>query len=140
MSATPNTPSQTCLFAGQTGEAQALTITVRSSDPSLLPDPTPSALSGGQVTLTCIPAGEAAGTAIITVTVSDEASIPAGTPDPARSTAITFQVVIAAVTGWGQVEDRRRTSAAGFDHHLVKPVDPDVLERLVSELPRRHAI
>lgn len=40
-------------------------------------------------------------------------------------------VVIAAVTGWGQDEDRRRTRAAGFNHHLVKPVDPEVLARLV---------
>lgn len=44
-------------------------------------------------------------------------------------------VVIAAVTGWGQEEDRRRTRAAGFDHHLVKPVDPEMLTRLVRELP-----
>ena len=32
--------------------------------------------------------------------------------------------LLVAVTGWGQEEDRRRTEAAGFDHHLVKPVDP----------------
>ena len=32
-------------------------------------------------------------------------------------------VYISALTGWGQEEDRRRTKEAGFDHHLVKPVD-----------------
>jgi CheY-like chemotaxis protein len=36
--------------------------------------------------------------------------------------------VLVAVTGWGTEEDRQRTQAAGFAHHLVKPVDPaDVL-------------
>jgi CheY-like chemotaxis protein len=38
-----------------------------------------------------------------------------------------------AVTGWGQPEDRRRTAAAGFDAHLVKPVDADALLRLVAD-------
>lgn len=47
-------------------------------------------------------------------------------------------IVIAAVTGWGQEEDRRRTKMAGFDHHLVKPVDPAVLEKLVRELPEQR--
>lgn len=41
------------------------------------------------------------------------------------------ELVIFAQTGWGQDEDRRRTQKAGFDHHLVKPVDPaDLLARL----------
>jgi PAS domain S-box-containing protein len=44
-------------------------------------------------------------------------------------------VVLLAVTGWGQKEDRDRTLAAGFDHHLVKPVDPDVLANLLSGVP-----
>jgi signal transduction histidine kinase/CheY-like chemotaxis protein len=42
-------------------------------------------------------------------------------------------VVLVAVTGWGQDEDRRRAKEAGFDHHLTKPADPKdvqaVLER-----------
>ena len=33
------------------------------------------------------------------------------------------QLTLVAVTGWGHAEDRRRTAAAGFDHHLVKPAD-----------------
>jgi DNA-binding response OmpR family regulator len=38
-----------------------------------------------------------------------------------------------AITGWGQEADRARTREAGFDLHLVKPVDPDVLLRHVGE-------
>ena len=38
--------------------------------------------------------------------------------------------LLIAVTGWGQREDRIRSKAAGFDHHLVKPLSPDTLESL----------
>jgi PAS domain S-box-containing protein len=41
--------------------------------------------------------------------------------------------MIVAITGWGQEEDRRRSKEAGFDQHLVKPVDPAALERLIEE-------
>ncbi len=41
-------------------------------------------------------------------------------------------VVLAAVTGWGQQEDRRRSAEAGFDHHLVKPPEPQALENLLA--------
>ncbi len=41
--------------------------------------------------------------------------------------------LLVAVTGWGQEEDRRRTEAAGFDHHLVKPVDPRALMKLLTK-------
>jgi len=40
--------------------------------------------------------------------------------------------VIIAVTGYGQVEDRQRSRAAGIDHHLLKPVDPGVLLALLA--------
>jgi CheY-like chemotaxis protein len=43
-------------------------------------------------------------------------------------------VVLVALTGWGQEEDRRRSREAGFDHHLVKPVDPDALEALLRRV------
>jgi CheY-like chemotaxis protein len=39
-----------------------------------------------------------------------------------------------AVTGWGQEDDRRRSSEAGFDHHLVKPVEPDQLVALLAHV------
>ena len=42
--------------------------------------------------------------------------------------------VLAALTGWGQDDDRRRTAEAGFDHHLVKPPDPDSVIKLLSSL------
>jgi CheY-like chemotaxis protein/two-component sensor histidine kinase len=42
-----------------------------------------------------------------------------------------------ALSGWGQAEDRRRSSEAGFDHHFVKPVDVESLIQLIRELPRR---
>lgn len=44
-------------------------------------------------------------------------------------------VVLVAVTGWGQDEDRRRTREAGFDAHLTKPVDMAALSRLLATLP-----
>lgn len=40
--------------------------------------------------------------------------------------------VLVAQTGWGQAEDRRRTREAGFDHHLVKPVDFSQLQQLLQ--------
>jgi signal transduction histidine kinase len=43
-------------------------------------------------------------------------------------------VMLIATTGWGQDEDRRRTGEAGFDAHLVKPVDPQALMRLLAGL------
>ena len=42
--------------------------------------------------------------------------------------------VLIAQTGWGQEEDRRQTEAAGFDAHIVKPVDYTRLLRLISSL------
>ncbi len=41
-------------------------------------------------------------------------------------------VVLAALTGWGQEEDRRQTREAGFDYHLVKPADPAEIEKILS--------
>jgi CheY-like chemotaxis protein len=41
-------------------------------------------------------------------------------------------VTLIALSGWGTEEDRRRTEEAGFDHHLVKPVAPEVLFALVA--------
>jgi CheY-like chemotaxis protein len=39
-----------------------------------------------------------------------------------------------AVTGWGQEEDRQRSSEVGLNVHMVKPVEPAALERLLTEL------
>jgi PAS domain S-box-containing protein len=43
-------------------------------------------------------------------------------------------MVLVALTGWGQTEDRRRSKDAGFNHHLVKPADPAVVEKLLASL------
>jgi two-component system CheB/CheR fusion protein len=43
------------------------------------------------------------------------------------------RIALIALTGWGQESDKRRALAAGFDHHLTKPVDPEFLERLLQE-------
>ena len=41
------------------------------------------------------------------------------------------RVLLVAVTGWGQENDKEKTRAAGFDHHLTKPVDPSCVEELL---------
>jgi CheY-like chemotaxis protein len=43
-------------------------------------------------------------------------------------------MVLVALTGWGQESDRRRSQEAGFDSHLTKPVDPNVLDELLSRV------
>ncbi len=46
-------------------------------------------------------------------------------------------VMLAALTGWGQQEDRRRTAEAGFDHHLVKPPEPAAVEGILAGFKHR---
>jgi CheY-like chemotaxis protein len=41
-------------------------------------------------------------------------------------------MALIALTGWGQDEDKRRSSQAGFDHHLTKPVEATALEKLLA--------
>jgi PAS domain S-box-containing protein len=48
-------------------------------------------------------------------------------------------IVLIAVTGWGQEEDRKRSERAGFNMHLVKPVDPDALLQIVRETASQTA-
>jgi DNA-binding response OmpR family regulator len=48
-------------------------------------------------------------------------------------------VLIIAITGWGQAEDRDRAREAGFDHHFTKPVDFDRLIALLERLRPRDA-
>jgi CheY-like chemotaxis protein len=42
-------------------------------------------------------------------------------------------LLMIALTGWGQEEDRRRSKDVGFDYHLVKPVDYPTLTKLLAE-------
>ena len=41
-------------------------------------------------------------------------------------------MVLVALTGWGQAEDKKRAADAGFDEHLTKPVDPELLTRVLD--------
>jgi PAS domain S-box-containing protein len=53
-----------------------------------------------------------------------------------RAEAWGKQMLLIALTGWGQEEDKRKAFDAGFDHHLIKPIDPDALEALMSSALR----
>jgi signal transduction histidine kinase/CheY-like chemotaxis protein len=56
-----------------------------------------------------------------------------------RSESPSSGCLLVAITGWGQQADQQRASAAGFDHHLVKPVDLEVLLRLLAtRMPQRR--
>lgn len=52
-----------------------------------------------------------------------------------RAEAWGRKMVLIALTGWGQEEDKRRSQDAGFDFHLVKPVAPADLKALLHSLP-----
>lgn len=43
-------------------------------------------------------------------------------------------MLLIAVTGWGQEEDKCKSKEAGFNFHMVKPLDPDALEKLLAGL------
>lgn len=44
------------------------------------------------------------------------------------------KLVLVALTGWGQEDDKRRSEEAGFDHHVTKPIDLAVLQSLLKPL------
>jgi CheY-like chemotaxis protein len=54
-----------------------------------------------------------------------------------RAHAATRDCVLIAVTGWGQERDRELARDAGFDHHMVKPVEPAQLHALLAREWRR---
>lgn len=55
-----------------------------------------------------------------------------------RAQSVTNGTVLVAVTGWGKEEDRKRSREAGFDLHLVKPVEPDqILDEVRKAATRR---
>jgi CheY-like chemotaxis protein len=51
-----------------------------------------------------------------------------------RASAAGNSLLLIALTGYGQPEDVRRALAAGFNAHLVKPVDPDALTKTLADL------
>ncbi|QDU46369.1 Autoinducer 2 sensor kinase/phosphatase LuxQ [Symmachiella dynata] len=44
------------------------------------------------------------------------------------------KIMLVALTGWGQDEDKQKTKAAGFDHHLVKPAEPAAIQELLENV------
>jgi DNA-binding response OmpR family regulator len=53
-----------------------------------------------------------------------------------REQAWGASMFLIAVTGWGQEEDRQRSSEVGLNVHMVKPVEPSALEKLLADLPQ----
>ncbi len=51
-----------------------------------------------------------------------------------RDEAWGRSITLIALTGWGQDDDKQKTKDAGFDRHLVKPVEPDTLRKILAEL------
>lgn len=51
-----------------------------------------------------------------------------------REQAWGKDIVLIALTGWGQEEDKRRSLEAGFDFHLIKPTPPEAVEKLLAEV------
>jgi len=49
------------------------------------------------------------------------------------------KTILIAITGWGQAEDKELSREAGFDNHLVKPVDPDTLLKLINKRRAAHS-
>jgi CheY-like chemotaxis protein len=49
-----------------------------------------------------------------------------------RADERTRNAILVALTGWGQDDERRKTREAGFDHHLVKPIEPGALNTLLA--------
>jgi CheY-like chemotaxis protein len=52
-----------------------------------------------------------------------------------RSYADGAPMVLVALTGWGQAHDQQRTREAGFDRHLLKPIDPVELNEILKASP-----
>jgi PAS domain S-box-containing protein len=55
----------------------------------------------------------------------------------ARRSPVLREVILVALTGYGQQEARERALAAGFDHHLLKPVDASTLRSLIEDVASR---
>jgi len=53
-----------------------------------------------------------------------------------RVEPVTAKALVVAVSGYGRDEDKRQARAAGFDHYLVKPIDPAALQNLLARVRR----
>jgi CheY-like chemotaxis protein len=56
-----------------------------------------------------------------------------------RTHPLFGNILIVALTGWGQEQDRRRSREAGFDHHIIKPADINALQALLASLEKAAA-
>jgi PAS domain S-box-containing protein len=56
-----------------------------------------------------------------------------------RQSESSRHIVLVAVTGYGQDDDRRRVREAGFDHHLLKPLKPEALEKIIDSVAAHAA-
>ena len=56
------------------------------------------------------------------------------------SCSMPSHVVTVATTAWGKGEDRRRSTEAGFDYHLVKPIDIFAVEELLASPTRAQPV
>jgi CheY-like chemotaxis protein len=85
------------------------------------------------------------GIEVVRTTTPDVALIDIGLPgldgyqvaEQLRSTPDGQRLLLIAVTGYGRPEDSARAREAGFDAHLVKPVQPEELARLIRTTPSR---
>jgi PAS domain S-box-containing protein len=56
-----------------------------------------------------------------------------------RQSGNSRHLVLVAFTGYGQDDDRRRVREAGFDHHLLKPLEPEALVKIIDAVPAHVA-
>jgi CheY-like chemotaxis protein len=54
-----------------------------------------------------------------------------------RARSEDADLLLIALSGYGQSADRQKSAAAGFTHHLVKPVALSILKELLDQAPRR---
>jgi CheY-like chemotaxis protein len=57
-----------------------------------------------------------------------------------RGTSWGQSILIVAQTGWGQAQDRARTLEAGFDAHLTKPIDCELVQQMLVDLKKPNAL
>jgi CheY-like chemotaxis protein len=57
-----------------------------------------------------------------------------------RQTPRGAGLILVALTGWGQEDDKQRALDAGFDLHLTKPADPIAVEQLLADFARTRAL
>jgi len=62
------------------------------------------------------------------------------TAEKIRAIESARDITLIALTGWGQEETRRKTTQAGFDYHVVKPIDLDLIRSILAESHKSNSI